>query len=239
MKVKKYWILAGLVVGSFVFASRALGTEPERTTLVGLQGVTVMVEDVALEAKKYGLTKQILQTDTELRLRRHGIKVFSETETPQPPHVPLLKIDVVVVITEEPGLAAVGIGVELRQMTLLERDPTIARFSAATWQQRAVVLTEPEKLKSVRETVRDFVDEFINDYLAANPMREIVTRGLITAVVYGAEDPSAVIDGQIVHEGDMLHGITVVKIYKDQIEFDKNGKRWKQKVREAPDERWK
>ena len=43
--------------------------------LKGLLAVEVLVEQIKPEVEKYGLTEQLLQTDTELRLRQHGIRV--------------------------------------------------------------------------------------------------------------------------------------------------------------------
>ncbi|MHC4482324.1 MAG: hypothetical protein ACYSW4_02120 [Planctomycetota bacterium] len=53
---------------------------------------------------------------------------------------------------------------------------------------------------------------------------------IVKAIVYSEDNPSAVVGKQIVHEGDEISGATVVKIDKDGVEFEMNGKRWKQKV---------
>jgi hypothetical protein len=50
--------------------------------LPGLEGVEVVVEDVNPKAEKYGLTRQLLQTDTELRLRQNGIRVLTDEQAP-------------------------------------------------------------------------------------------------------------------------------------------------------------
>ena len=70
-------------------------------------------------------------------------------------------------------------------------------------------------------------------------IRELLTtkRTVVTGTVYSEEDQSeedrsAVIDGEIVHEGDIIHGAKVVKIYRGEVEFEKNGKRWRQRVQE-------
>ena len=59
-----------------------------------------------------------------------------------------------------------------------------------------------------------------------------ITRGLIAVrgIVYSEDNPSAVVSDQIVHEGDEIEGATVVKIYKDRVEFEMNDKTWIQKV---------
>lgn len=62
--------------------------------------------------------------------------------------------------------------------------------------------------------------------------------GLITGIIYTEEKPSALIDGEIVHEGDTIHGVKVVKIYKDKVQFEKKWKRWTQQTREQPSRAW-
>lgn len=65
------------------------------------------------------------------------------------------------------------------------------------------------------------------------------THGLVKGIVYSSEKASAVVDHKIVHEGDTILGVVVVKIYKDKVEFDKNGTKWEQKVRQTPEAYWK
>ena len=74
------------------------------------------------------------------------------------------------------------------------------------------------------------------DMLRAEPEP---THGVVTGLVYAQEAPSAIIDGKIVHEADTIHGVKVVKIHRDKVEFEKNSSRWAQKVREAPEAYWK
>ena len=64
------------------------------------------------------------------------------------------------------------------------------------------------------------------------------THGLVAGIVYCAK-PSAIVDRQIVHEGDVIYGVTVVKISKDNVKFSKNGKNWEQKVQQSPEVYWK
>ena len=64
-------------------------------------------------------------------------------------------------------------------------------------------------------------------------------RTVVAGTVYSEEDQSkedhsAVIDGEIIHEGDVVHGANVVKIDRGEVEFEKNGKRWRQRVQEQP-----
>jgi len=64
------------------------------------------------------------------------------------------------------------------------------------------------------------------------------TRGEVTAILYAEDNPTAVIDGKIVHEADTIHGVKVAKIRPDNVEFVKNRNRWRQKVRQTPAAFW-
>lgn len=66
-----------------------------------------------------------------------------------------------------------------------------------------------------------------------------VTHGVVIGILYSSDKPSAIIDNKIVHELDTIHGVTVVKIYKDKVKFQKNGKRWEQEVQQTPAAYWK
>jgi hypothetical protein len=56
---------------------------------------------------------------------------------------------------------------------------------------------------------------------------------MIKDIVYSKDKPSAVIGSQIVYVGDTIHGVTVVKIDRDSVEFEKDGERWEQNVRDG------
>jgi len=57
------------------------------------------------------------------------------------------------------------------------------------------------------------------DYL---PIKRVV----VTAIVYGEDNPSAIVSDKVVSEGDVINGCKVVKINRYAIEFEKNGKRF-------------
>jgi len=149
-----------------------------RDTLVGLPGVYVLVEELSKEAQKYGLTKQALQTDVELQLRRYDIKVLSEDEMLRTHGMPELYVNLNCVTNEL--FAAINIEVELQEIALLTtRNPVMACVDATTWEKSYVVIVGLLKIENVRENVRDLVNEFINDYLEANPKEKRNKKDLI------------------------------------------------------------
>jgi hypothetical protein len=56
-------------------------------------------------------------------------------------------------------------------------------------------------------------------------------RLVIKGIVHSGDKSTAIIDNEIVREGEEILGATVVKINKDSVEFEKKGKTWKQRVR--------
>jgi len=142
----------------------------ENEVLQGLEGVCVAVSDIEPEVEKYGLTKQNLETDTELQLRQYGIKVLTKKkEWLSTPGIPLLGISVGVVRVEDKPATAAEIRVQLRETVLLLREPKRICMVACTWQRGGVVHVGLDRIKDIRGIVKDFVNMFINDYLAANP----------------------------------------------------------------------
>jgi hypothetical protein len=64
--------------------------------------------------------------------------------------------------------------------------------------------------------------------------------GLVKSIVYSKDLASAVIsdNNNVLHEKNKIHGVTIVKIHKDKVEFAKNGQNWTQKVGQAPNPQW-
>ena len=53
---------------------------------------------------------------------------------------------------------------------------------------------------------------------------------VVKSILYSQGNPSAVVGSEIVHQGDIVLGATVVKIDENTVEFEKDGKRWTQEV---------
>jgi len=62
----------------------------------------------------------------------------------------------------------------------------------------------------------------------------IQTRGTLNGIVFYENKGAALILGQIVYENDEIENARVVKIWPDYVEFEKQGKKWKQEVGQTP-----
>jgi hypothetical protein len=156
------------IIGLALSKSYAHDEEFSRVTLRGLVGVYVMVIHLKPHEERAGLTIQQIQTDVELRLRQAGIRVLTQNERLGVPGAPLLEVMVTSVLRED-GLCAYRSDVSIYQRVyMLEADTSSATVS--TWSTGSVVTVGVRNLSaSVRGTVRDDVDQFINAYLSVNP----------------------------------------------------------------------
>jgi len=63
--------------------------------------------------------------------------------------------------------------------------------------------------------------------------------GVVIGILYSIESPAALINREVVYEGDITNDVKVVKIDRTKVEFEKNGKIWTQKVLANPNHAWK
>jgi len=62
--------------------------------------------------------------------------------------------------------------------------------------------------------------------------------GCVMGIMYSQDNPSAVVDTNIVHQGDIIYNVKIKKITKDFVEFESNGRKWVQKVQQEPNLNW-
>jgi hypothetical protein len=161
-------LLVLLIEANFAFAN---DDQPSRKSLAGLKGVTVLVEDIRPEAEDQGLTITAVQTDAELRLRKAGIRVFTDAEIRNVPGNPVLYLKAIV-MPGKPGWGYAA-SIELHQGVILTRDPSMETW-ACTWSVAGGGgYDEPSNIaRKVRDKLNDYVDQFINAYLAMNQKKQ-------------------------------------------------------------------
>ena len=64
------------------------------------------------------------------------------------------------------------------------------------------------------------------------------THGVVGGILYTEDNSSAIIDSKVLKEGDTIRGVKIVKIYEAEVEFEKDSRRWTQKVAEAARPFW-
>jgi hypothetical protein len=155
--------LCMLLIGSISPSVQAQAHHDVKT-LKGIRAVWVLVENFSDGAKVLGLSKETTKTDVELKLRLAGMRVVTEEEGFKLPGGPY--VYVVVNLTDTASAASVDIS--LNQDAKLESNDEIVT-GVDTW-SRGVVIAHPG-LQGIRDSIKDLVDTFLNDWLSVNPKK--------------------------------------------------------------------
>ena len=128
-------------------------------------------------------------------------------------------------------------GIEVEIETLLEEIATERKWAIEqrfdtilTWLQDAADAAMRKKdtsLAALAESERQLKKAV---YERKGPVSDGGSWGLLASILYSARLSSVVIDGQILHEGDTIHGVKVVRIHEDTVELAKDDESWRQKV---------
>jgi len=164
-------LFAILVMTVFTSLSAQGQPELEKRSLRGLKGITVLIENIDKDVEKNGLTLSQLRTDTELKLRKAGIPVVPLVDALKNPNVGTLHISVTgQPISDPDGLYLFNAIMEVLQNVKLVRDPSITLYSVTTYEKSTCATVGAGHIRDdVRNAIADYVDVFINDYLAMNP----------------------------------------------------------------------
>jgi len=154
-----------VVLFSCAFGLAGESDKQSRTSLAGIKGVGVVVEDLAQDAEQEGFTTLLVQADVEQKLRAAGITVLAEEELAKTPCIPYLYVNIFTF--RETELYAYHITLELKQMVALIRKSGVQQ-SAATWKISSGGTVGAMKLRELRAFVKDAVDRFISAWKAAN-----------------------------------------------------------------------
>lgn len=154
----------------FFLASKSLHGSDDpttRATLRGIRGIVVVVESLGAEAIRDGLTVDNIQTDAELSLRKAGVRVI---ESPNAPHLSYLYINANVYKGKGPieDLYTFNCSVSFEQLVTVKSNDVAA--IVPTWSVDGVGYAGRLNMsKSIRDTLRDLVEKFLNAYLSVNP----------------------------------------------------------------------
>lgn len=145
-------------------------TESERKSLKGLSGIEV---EVYLDDPKVAeALKGKIQTDVELRLRKAGVRVVEHSAIPE--GQPSLQITINLLADDGAPKYVFVSSVRLRQFVVTSADfdrPVSQRnyLKVVTWGVESLGTVGRSKIETIRDTVNDEVDMFINAYLSQNP----------------------------------------------------------------------
>ncbi len=149
-------------------AVRADDDEYSRRSLAGLKGIAIFIPELPPEVEQSGLMNSAIRTDVELKLRQSGIHIIGANEGDGLSAVLTVGVEV---LPSGTGLWAYDVNVDVRQVVVLARDPSIRLPLNKTWSSGAFGTVGKLNVRNLREQVKDQVDKFINAYLSVNPKK--------------------------------------------------------------------
>jgi hypothetical protein len=167
----KLWIMVAVAVvvlgglGVLNFSANA-DSKYERSSLVGLAGVHVVVERLNPSLEIENLNKTAIKKDIETMITSAGIKSLTEKQMFDTPGMPYLYVNL---STAKRGPAyAYHVHIEVRQGTFLERDMKLA-VTSTTWNGTGITgVVAEDEIAVIRTAVENGVHEFIKAYVEAN-----------------------------------------------------------------------
>ena len=170
-KRKKQMMKMAVILALMIFVSPlyALNSEMNRSTLRNLEGMMVLIEDLAPEIERGGLTKAQLQKNIEQKLRNEGIRPLTQEECFKAPGEPYLYISININPTKtDPEVYAYSIDIGLIQNVTLARDPSQNTYGV-TWSTGGVGSIGKNNIHELADSVSSLVDLFVRAYLSVNP----------------------------------------------------------------------
>ena len=144
-------------------------TGDKRETLRGLAEVAVLVEYLPDDVEQEGVSREQLTRDIEGRLRQAGLRVLTISEIAKSPGAPYLYVAVHPITGPAVNSTAYAIGLTLKQLVQLSRDPP-TEFFATTWEGPAPASwLSASRVLDIRTRISEAVGRFIIDYQAVNP----------------------------------------------------------------------
>ncbi len=138
-------------------------------TLRGIKSLFIFIQSLPREAQAFGLTREKMQKDIVSKIEMAGIKVVSYNDWYDVPGSPYLFIGIGILPLPQHGDFTTTIHLELRQIADLKRNPELS-YHATTWMRGETLYVKEAGLKSVvRDSLNDWLDLFLYDYLTVNP----------------------------------------------------------------------
>ena len=133
-------------------------TESEIQSLIGSFPI-----DVSISVEEVGdLKKSQIMNDVELKLLQSNIKITDNSD---------YLLGIFVYSTKQPKIDAILYSVHIEFDQLVKLLDSRRVINTTTWSKSYHGITPLSKSYNVRDAVKDLLDEFLLDYLKANPVK--------------------------------------------------------------------
>ena len=149
------------------FPRLLVGSEGYQKCLEGIRGIRVHVA-IDEVAEKIGLRSKKIRSDIELHLHDKDITLLTEEQLIKSPRMPILAVSVQAL--EGPQeYVAFKLEIQFFQKVTL-CNGTEDRYEVPTWQRTLWGSRRLEEIDNIHLCIRNRIDDFIEDFLTANPL---------------------------------------------------------------------
>lgn len=148
------------------FPRLLIGDEGYQKCLEGIKGIRVHVAADEV-AEKLGLSSRKIRSDIELHLQSHDITLLTEQQLIKSPRMPVLAVSIQALQGPQEYTAFKYEIQFFQKVTLC--NGTEDRYEVPTWQRNVWGSRCLTEIEDVRLSIKEHLDEFIADFLKANP----------------------------------------------------------------------
>ena len=219
-------LAACLLMGAACFGQNGQAGTPKTETQI--QELNARRAEIIESRFAFMLTELQLRSERQIRL----LEVAEQLSSGLSPSIQLYGVEAGLRLNghrcpqykgngEDPDIVGERLAAALTKIAKIKRD-IIARteFEAAALERQ---------LHAALRNVEKDTSRTVSPVIA-----RVTPRGVVQGIVYSTDRPGVLIDGQILHEGDAVNSVLIVKIYPDQIGFVKGSQTWLQKVGQTP-----
>lgn len=134
--------------------------------LKGIDELSIIIQDLDSDALDVGLSKERLRKTIELKLLMAGIKINKSS----PVYISYSTLVLGTSVGDRKVGYAIYHSLSLNQSVELNRDPSQTVLAVPTWQQGSLLMVSPDSgASSVKSSLENLLDDFVVEYLKANP----------------------------------------------------------------------
>ena len=164
-KAFKFIVFATVIMMCLILEANGQMSMTDKNSLQGITRLIVVVENIEPEIERDVIERSTIQTDVELKLRMAGVKVINsfDNNSLEGPHYIYVNINILKI---DEFQYVYNINVKLIQGVMLIRNDELCL--ATTWSDTYLGFAGTLKQESIRDSIKELVDNFIIDYLDMN-----------------------------------------------------------------------
>lgn len=164
------WIVTGFLIAASTstLSAQGIAARNRAESLVGLQGVHVIVDEMSAIALEAGLTSSMIKSAVEAKLNARGVPILGLGALTMDPRGPSLLVKVDLDLSDPVYFYFAQVQF-FQNVTLMTGSEVLtSSASASTWQASTFARIGKFRINTLPQEINKLVDTFATDYLKQN-----------------------------------------------------------------------